>query len=87
MVMNGGMDHAFEALTREEIQTGARGLSYFDLEPVASLLEEALRVEVGNYESFDEKYWSLVPTDDTLVRAFEAMYSDHPDRFSPLEFK
>ena len=83
MVMNGGIDHAVEALTAGEFAAGIAGFRYFDLLEVASVLEAAIVADVS-WELLNSKYGALVPEDGTLVRAFARKYLASPAAFAPL---
>ena len=50
MVMNGGVHHALEVLTPDELKAAIAGFRYFSLGAVADLLEEGLTDETfGGY--------------------------------------
>ncbi len=82
--MNGGIGHAFDVLTPEELTLGIRGYRYFGFAEVAAMLERAAELSEEQQELLDPKYWDLVPADSSLGAAFEAVFQATPERFAPL---
>ena len=85
MAMNGGLDHALEALSKEEFTKGIEEDRFFGLSNVASILEKMRNAKEFEYDSLDKEYGLAVPNDSTLVRAFERKLLSSPEAFSPLE--
>lgn len=85
MVMNGGIDHALETLSKEEYAAGIDGFRYFGLPKVASILQRARGAMETDFERLNAEYGSLVPSDSTLVHAFQAKLIVSPGVFSPLK--
>ena len=81
MIMNGGLDHALEALDPGELAAGIAGFRYFGLTEAASVLEAANVADIGR-ELLSSKYGALVPDDGTLMSAFEEKYVASPDVFA-----
>ena len=69
---------------RLAVAAGIDGFRFFGLSEVAGIVERATVAGQKELERLDEKYNALVPTDNTLVRAFEAMFEASPESFSPL---
>ena len=90
MVMNGGVHHALEVLTPDELKAAIAGFRYFSLGAVADLLEEGLTDETFGGDSGDaegranRRYWALIPDDEAIVVRFEAVYASSPAEFAPL---
>jgi hypothetical protein len=92
LVMNGGVLHAIEALTEEELKAAAAGYRYFGLHEVAQMLSETawppqdveLEVAENLEEETDRRYWQLVPSDSLLAETFESHYSENPGAFAPV---
>ena len=90
MVMNGGVHHALEVLTRDELNAAIAGFRYFALSAVAELLEEGLKDEGfgGDRDDAEDtanrRYWAVIPDDETIVVRFETLYASSPAEFAPL---
>ncbi|HWZ93116.1 MAG TPA: CPCC family cysteine-rich protein [Polyangiaceae bacterium] len=84
LVMNGGVDHLFDAASEEQIAAAVRGFRFFGFDGVAELLDEVTNGNRDPQEAND-RYGELVSSDDVLSRAFEAFLSSSPDAFDPLE--
>ena len=90
LVMNGGVLHAVECLTVEELADAEAGYRLIELEGIASLLSGAKRIfEVGddlaNHErQLDEEYTRIIPSDSALVERFEQRVKSNPSDFAPL---
>lgn len=94
LVMNGGVLHAVESLTADELAAAIDGYEYFGLRRPAAVLRE-ISARAGN-RSFDlgavekleseadERYAAVVSGDAALVTAFEARYVDEPSAFDPV---
>jgi len=84
--MIGGLGHAVAFLTTEEYYAGVTGYRYFGLEEIASVLEAAKLCgsDVSALELLELRYNELVPSDDILTAAFEAVYKDSPNAFTPI---
>jgi hypothetical protein len=87
LAMNGGVLHALESLSRMELTAALDGYRYFGLDSAARALEyvserrgddlddDALdRLEV----EADERYASVVPDDESLVRRSRLATGSHP---------
>ena len=91
LAMNGGVLHALESLSRNELIAALHGYRYFGLDSAARALEY-LSEQVGDdldddaLDRFeveaDERYTSVVRDDNALIRAFEARYSESPNDFA-----
>ena len=81
LVMNGGVHHALEVLSEEEIREAISGFGFFSLAPIGQLLKEAptLDEEVAN-----QRYWSFIPGDEAINRRFRVIFQSSPDAFAPL---
>ena len=84
--MIGGLGHAVAFLSTEEFYAGVAGYRYFDLEEAASVLEAAKLCgsDVSALELLELRYNELIPSDDILTAAFEAVYKDSPNVFTPV---
>src|SRR5688500_7625383 len=83
MVMNGGVGHALEVLSPDELAAAAGGYRFFGLEGVAALLEWAAGAAEDEVDRADSTYGEIVPNDQTLVERFEAFYRISPEAFAP----
>ena len=85
MVMNGGMGHALDALSSDELAAAAKGYRFFGLNDVASLIENSINATEDEVDQADARYGTLIPSDQTLVDCFEALYDASPQDFAPIE--
>src|SRR4051794_38732543 len=90
MFCSGGLTHAVEMLSAEQIREAIEGFRYFGLTEASSLLEDA--VAPGNsddasldavFDDLDERYGSIVPTDETLAARFRERLVETPGDFAP----
>jgi hypothetical protein len=91
MVMSGGIDHAFDVLTTDQIAAAADGYRYLHLEPIADLIGQAPAAlseeDDDTIEELDDEYNELVPPDQTLVDRFETALQHSPEDFAPRQLK
>jgi hypothetical protein len=93
LVMNGGVLHAVECMTAEELSDAKAGYGFFGLDGVASVLSRARQIfdsggNVGNHEQqLDGEYANLIPSDSLLVDCFESQLKFSPSDFAPLRTK
>jgi hypothetical protein len=96
LAMNGGVWHALESLSPEDLGAACAGFRHFGFDPVADLLQVGGgRVAVAEDASLEEQealeaeldqvYYAAIPTDQTLVYAFEQRLQAHPSEFAALE--
>ena len=85
MVMNGGVGHALEALSSDELAAAVKGYRFFGLNVVAALLEHSVNGTEDEVDQADAHYGALIPSDQTLVDRFEALYGASPQVFAPIE--
>jgi len=83
--MNGGLEHALEYLSHEDLHGAVAGFRYFNLDKVASLLEAAMACDgdESRLDVLEARYGDLVPSDNVLVTAFEELYTSSPSAFAP----
>ena len=90
LAMNGGVLHAVECMTAEELSDAEAGYRFFGFDGVASLLSGARQVfEVGDVlgsheQQWDGEYARLIPSDSSLVDRFEERFKSSPSDFAPL---
>jgi len=84
--MNGGLEHALEYLSCEDIRGAVAGFRYFNLNEVASLLEAAMACDgdESRLDVLEARYGDLIPSDNVLVTAFEESYTLSPSAFAPI---
>lgn len=82
MVMTGGVEHALESLSPEEMEAAIAGYRYFALAEVARLLEDAA-LQKMDLEDADQRYDQLVPDDGVLVEQFQVIYARSGNAFAP----
>ncbi|MEJ0049084.1 MAG: hypothetical protein WDN04_25455 [Rhodospirillales bacterium] len=90
--MNGGVLHALECLTPQELEAAISGYRFFGFDNVGDLLIEArLATETSDEDELDlleakldNLYGDLIPTDSTLDDRFEVHFRGNPTHFAPL---
>jgi hypothetical protein len=93
LAMNGGVLHAVECLSAEELTDAEAGYRYYGLVEVASLLSHARELfETGgdlerHEHQFDRQYAVLIPSESSLVSRFEKRLQASPSDFAPLREK
>ena len=92
LVMNGGVLHAIECMSAQELSDAEAGYRYYGLDEVASLLLRARAVfttdDLGDHEQqLDGEYAHLIRSDDYLVERFEKRLKCCPLDFAPLRPK
>lgn len=90
LAMNGGVLHACELLTPDELAAAQRGYQFFGLPQAATLLGKAKvtldkGVDLGTHErKLDSEYSGYIPSDSAFVSRFQETFSRDPGEFSPL---
>jgi hypothetical protein len=91
LAMNGGIHHALEILSLEQVEAAASGFTYFEMAEVARLLwrlrsDPGLKswTDSGEAEA-DRLYAALIPDDQHIVEHFELKFRQSPEKFAPLE--
>lgn len=88
--MNGGVLHAVECLSAEQLVAAQAGYTYFGFGGIADLIGAAQKaIRQGDdleplEAEFDQRYWALVPDDGVLVESFERRQQQHPLDYSPI---
>jgi hypothetical protein len=87
LAMNGGVHHAIECLSPEELSAAIDGFSYFGFEELAEWLNNApndllLKEWTDDTEtSAIFRYAEYIPDDAYLTTRFEAVYRNRPSDF------
>ena len=81
LIMNGGVEHALEVLSPQEVEAAVAGFRYFSLNAVGDLLKMSLE---GCPEDVDLRYGKLIPEDGIIIGRFEAIFLQSPEAFTPL---
>ena len=90
LAMNGGVLHAAELLSENELTDAQNGYQFFAFPAVAGLLSRARNLfndghELDRYEcELDAEYMQHTPDDSALFQKFEQHFSSHPTGFAPL---
>jgi hypothetical protein len=93
LAMNGGVLHAVELMSAEELSRAGAGYQYYGLAEVASLLSRAQAIfeagdDLGTHEQqLDNEYAQIIPLDSSLVERFEKRLKTSPSDFAPLRPK
>ena len=85
ITMNGGLDHALEFFSPDEVAASIRGFRFFGFNDVATMLECTGDVSPESEEEMDLQYSQLIPTDSVLVCAFESVFKSAPEIFAPVD--
>jgi hypothetical protein len=97
LAMNGGVLHALETSSEEQITAAARGYRFFGLAELANMVEAAL-AELRGIQArgndlpelellaiaLDDRYAMHVPDDQTLAGAFERVFEVRRTDFQPV---
>ena len=84
-VMNGGIDHAVEVLSPAQVSSALSGYRYFGLGHVAELLQGiSMPLTEAQAEKLNKEYGALVPSDSTLMHAFQVKLLASPKAFAPV---
>ncbi len=93
LVMNGGVLHAVECMTAEELFDAEAGYRFFELDGVASLLSRSRQIlsagdSLESHEhKLDSQYAQMIPSDSLLADRFEERLKSSPADFAPLRAK
>ena len=90
LAMNGGVLHAAEVLSGEELMVAEWGYRFFGLASASALVISAAETLDRNEDleaheaHLDDEYLTCVPSDATLFQAFELRLLDQPTDFAPV---
>jgi len=90
LAMNGGVLHAVECVSLQELADAKSGYRFFGFDDVAAMFEDAglLAAADGDRASIeadlDKRYFALVPDDSALFERFAAHLRHSPSEFAPL---
>jgi hypothetical protein len=90
LVMNGGVLHATECLSDEDLSDAISGFKFYGLDEVASVLltgKEVLKMDTDietEEGRLDDQYTALVPDDNSLVARFERHFQLHPADYESI---
>jgi len=87
MIANGGVFHALDELTSEEITKAVIGYQFFGFEEVANLLKSLIGT-IENDEAEIEsnsKYFELLPDDTFIFDRVESLFKVSPYLFASIE--
>jgi hypothetical protein len=88
--MNGGILHAVECVTGQDLSDAAAGYRYFGFEAVSSLLSRAKAIldagqDLETHElQLDRQYAVLIPSDSYLGERFETHLQENPSEYAPI---
>lgn len=90
LAMTGGIHHAIDSVSSEELLAAINGFSYFGLKEMAEWLQSASSDPLLKEWTEDTetsaifRYSKLIPSDAYLAERFEAIYLDRPPEFAAL---
>jgi hypothetical protein len=79
-IQNGGVGHAFD-LQEDELAEGIKGYEYFGLHEMAEVIKPHRGEEEADYNS---RYYRFTRGENVIVKAFQKMFGEQPERFAPL---
>lgn len=88
--MNGGVLHAIEYLSPDELVSAQSGYRFFGFGIIADLIATASKALIRDQdldsleESLDLDYHAAIPVDATLALAFEEYFKSFPNNFALL---
>jgi hypothetical protein len=93
LAMNGGVLHASESLTPEELEAAILGYHFYGFDDVVNLvIESRSAVERNDQEELeileiklDKRYSDFIDGDSKLVEHFKIYFQNNPAHFAPLE--
>jgi hypothetical protein len=92
LAMNGGVTHAVECLTPEELDASTRGYLFYGLGAISQLVAAAKATPSDDDEAdelerrLDAEYAAKISDGDaTLIRLFEEHYAAHPEQYSTVD--
>ena len=84
LIMNGGVEHAIECLSRDELADSIAGFKYFGFLAAANVLSQPPSNMEDSEELLNSAYWQAVPDDSALAHAFHLKLLATPDAFSAI---
>ena len=95
LAMNGGVLHAYDVLSPEELGRARDGFAWLELSEVAQFLEDtAQSIAATNWDdedavvtleaSADDRYGLILPNDQALEDAFRRQFAMSRQSFSPI---
>jgi hypothetical protein len=85
LTCNGGLGHALDVRTDEEVREAVASFRYFGLMNAAQLVEGAARLaDEGEREALTDSYYEL--TQQALPEAFERHYAERPSEYDPVQW-
>ena len=92
LAMNGGVLHAIECCSADELRKAAAGYAFYGFAGVEPLIERGRigfargdETELDRLEAeLDRAYEALIPTDQALADAFELHFAAHPEGYEAL---
>jgi hypothetical protein len=79
-IQNGGVGHAFD-LTPDELAEGIKGYECFGLREMAEIIKPRRGEQEAYYNS---RYYRFTRGEDMIIKKFQEMFREHPERFAPL---
>ena len=89
LIMNGGIHHALDMLSAQEVDAAIAGFEYFDVQPALQAITTVLNTSSlrdwtdANEAEANALYYTHVPDDELLVTAFDKRYLASPEDFAP----
>ena len=83
LAMNGGLFHAFDALSADECSLAIAGFEFFGMYGVVSFLKNAFLLSGDEQDDLSLKYYDLA-SERKIEAAFKAYFNEHYEAFAPV---
>ena len=84
LAMNGGVAHALDCLSEEEVSAAIAGFNYFGLSAASNVFQQVPDDSEETEERLNRMYLEAVPSDDTIAHAFRIKLLTSPEAFAPV---
>ncbi len=89
-LMNGGVSHALELLSEDELNSAVAGYRFYGFPEVSDLLIRASKLLASGTatdsgeDALNSEYSRFIPADSTLVERFESHFEASPHAYAPV---
>jgi hypothetical protein len=83
-ICNGGVWHAVDSLSPDELAAASDAYGFFGLPEVAELLRTPSDASDDEFDVAERRYGGLVPDDEVLVERFKTVFAASRDLFASV---
>jgi hypothetical protein len=83
-ICNGGVWHAVDSMSPDQLATASDAYGFFGLPEVAELLQTPPDASEAEFDIAERRYGELIPTDDVLVDRFKTVFAASRDLFASV---